>query len=73
MTETKNNGKLIAIITMCFIFAMISFVTNMGAPFGNIWGFEYPFAKAWGNLMNFAAYLFHLIEQLFQYEILVKY
>ena len=54
----KNNSKLIAIITMCFIFAMISFVTNMGAPFGNIWGFEYPFAKAWGNLMNFAAYLF---------------
>ncbi len=37
---------------------MISFVTNMGAPFGNIWGFTYPFAKAWGNLMNFAAYLF---------------
>ncbi len=58
MTQTKDNGKLIAIITMCFIFAMISFVTNMGAPFGNIWGFTYPFAKAWGNLMNFAAYLF---------------
>ena len=58
MTETNKNGKVIAIITMCFIFAMISFVTNMGAPFGNIWGFEYPFAKAWGNLMNFAAYLF---------------
>ena len=58
MENNKSNGKLIAIITMCFIFAMISFVTNMGAPFGNIWGFEYPFAKAWGNLMNFAAYLF---------------
>ncbi|MBR5686434.1 MAG: MFS transporter [Prevotella sp.] len=58
MTEQKNNGKLIAIITMCFIFAMISFVTNMGAPFGNIWGEHFPFAKAWGNLMNFAAYLF---------------
>ena len=58
MTQEKNNSKLIAIITMCFIFAMISFVTNMGAPFGNIWGFTYPFAKAWGNLMNFAAYLF---------------
>ena len=41
MSNTKNT-KLIAIITMCFIFAMISFVTNMGAPFGNIWGFEYP-------------------------------
>ena len=43
MTETNKNGKLIAIITMCFIFAMISFVTNMGAPFGNIWGFLHEF------------------------------
>ena len=58
MTQVKNNSNIIAIITMCFIFAMISFVTNMGAPFGNIWGYSYPFAKAWGNLMNFAAYLF---------------
>ena len=58
MSQVKNNSNIIAIITMCFIFAMISFVTNMGAPFGNIWGYSYPFAKAWGNLMNFAAYLF---------------
>ena len=58
MTQQKNNTQIVAIVTMCFIFAMISFVTNMGAPFGNIWGFTYPFAKAWGNLMNFAAYLF---------------
>ena len=58
MSQTEKKSNLIAVITMCFIFAMISFVTNMGAPFGNIWGFTYPFAKAWGNLMNFAAYLF---------------
>lgn len=58
MSNEKNNGRLIAIITMCFIFAMISFVTNMGAPFGNIWGEKYEFAKSWGNLMNFTAYLF---------------
>ena len=58
MENNKTNGKIIAIITMCFSFAMISFVTNMGAPFGNIWGEHFPFAKAWGNLMNFAAYLF---------------
>jgi len=58
MTQQKKNTQLVAIITMCFIFAMISFVTNMGAPFGNIWGEHFPFAKAWGNLMNFAAYLF---------------
>jgi FHS family L-fucose permease-like MFS transporter len=43
---------------MCFIFAMISFVTNMAAPFGNIWGFTYPWAGMMGNMMNFAAYLF---------------
>ena len=58
MTQTKSNSNVIAIITMCFIFAMISFVTNMGAPFGNIWGFKYDFAASWGNLMNFTAYLF---------------
>ncbi|MBO7068655.1 MAG: MFS transporter [Bacteroidaceae bacterium] len=58
MTQSKSNSNIIAIITMCFIFAMISFVTNMGAPFGNIWGFKYDFAASWGNLMNFTAYLF---------------
>jgi len=58
MTETKKNNNLVAIITMCFIFAMISFVTNMAAPFGNIWGNKYEWSKMAGNLMNFAAYLF---------------
>ena len=58
MTQENKNGNLIAIITMCFIFAMISFVTNMGAPFGNIWGFTYSWAGMMGNMMNFAAYLF---------------
>ncbi|MBR6874785.1 MAG: MFS transporter [Bacteroidales bacterium] len=43
---------------MCFIFAMISFVTNMAAPFGNIWQVKYSNAGMLGNLMNFAAYLF---------------
>ena len=58
MTETKKNTNLVAIITMCFIFAMISFVTNMAAPFGNIWGNKYEWSQMAGNLMNFAAYLF---------------
>ena len=57
-TQTRQNGNMVAIITMCFIFAMISFVTNMGAPFGNIWGFTYEWAGMMGNMMNFAAYLF---------------
>lgn len=44
-SQKRQNGNMVAIITMCFIFAMISFVTNMGAPFGNIWGFTYPWAN----------------------------
>ena len=35
MTQQKQNGKLIAIITMIFLFGMISFVTNLAAPYGN--------------------------------------
>ncbi len=58
MTQQKQNGNVIAIITMFFLFAMISFVTNMAAPFGNIWGNTYSWAGMMGNMMNFAAYLF---------------
>jgi len=55
---TKKQSNTVAIVTMCFIFAMISFVTNMAAPFGNIWKGQYSWAGMMGNLMNFAAYLF---------------
>lgn len=57
MSETNNEKNIVAIITMFFIFAMISFVTNMAAPFGNIWGMTYNWAGMAGNLMNFTAYL----------------
>ena len=55
---SKKNGNIVAIVTMCFIFAMISFVTNMAVPFGNIWKSQYEWASMMGNMMNFAAYLF---------------
>ena len=54
----KKQTNIVAIVTMCFIFAMISFVTNMAAPFGNIWKGNYSWAGMMGNMMNFAAYLF---------------
>ena len=54
----KKKVNIVAVVTMCFIFAMISFVTNMAAPFGNIWQVKYSNAGMLGNLMNFAAYLF---------------
>lgn len=58
MKNEKNNGKIVAIITMMFLFAMIAFVTNMAAPFGTIWKFQYDWSGMMGNMMNFAAYLF---------------
>ena len=63
MTQKKQSGSIVAIITMMFLFAMISFVTNLAAPIGVIWKNQPEFAGSnflgmLGNMMNFAAYLF---------------
>jgi FHS family L-fucose permease-like MFS transporter len=57
--KATNNQRLaiIPVITMFFMFAMISFVTNMAAPFGNIWKNGYEWSGMLGNMMNFLAYL----------------
>ena len=62
-TKQANSLKIITIIAMMFLYAMISFVTNLAAPVGKIWGasFDDP-AQAermgmLGNLFNFLAYL----------------
>ena len=57
--KTNNTQKLaiVPVITMFFMFAMISFVTNMAAPFGNIWKNNYEWSGMLGNMMNFLAYL----------------
>ena len=57
MEKKQTNTPWVAIVTMFFMFAMISFVTNMAAPFGNIWKSQYAWAGMWGNMMNFLAYL----------------
>ncbi|MDE6207971.1 MAG: MFS transporter [Muribaculaceae bacterium] len=43
---------------MFFLFAMISFVTNLAAPIGTIWKNQYEWSGMLGNMMNFLAYLF---------------
>ena len=61
MSTTNNSGRSIAIIAMFFLFAMISFVTNLAAPIGTIWGYQFEgnsFLGMLGNMMNFLAYLF---------------
>lgn len=61
--QTKQQGSVIAIITMMFLYAMIAFVTNLAAPIGVIWKSAFQGASAntigmLGNAMNFLAYLF---------------
>jgi len=56
--KTSSNGRMIAIIAMFFLFAMISFVTNLAAPLGTIWKNNYDWSGMLGNMMNFLAYLF---------------
>ena len=57
----KGNSSVIAIITMIFLFGMISFVTNLAAPLGNIWKMQPGIegSNTWGamgTMMNFLAY-----------------
>ncbi|MCM1163698.1 MAG: MFS transporter [Muribaculaceae bacterium] len=57
----KSNGRVVAIVAMFCIYAMISFVTNLAAPIGTIWGYKFAGNSVlgmMGNMMNFLAYLF---------------
>ena len=59
----KNKINWVAVLTMMFLFGMISFVTNLAAPIGVIWkqapGIDgSSFWGMMGNMMNFLAYLF---------------
>ena len=57
----QGGARTIAIIVMFFMFAMIAFVTNLAAPIGTIWGYQFQgnsFLGMLGNMMNFLAYLF---------------
>ena len=59
----KNKINWVAVLTMMFLFGMISFVTNLAAPIGVIWkqapGIDgSSFWGMMGNMMNFLAYAF---------------
>ena len=36
-TQAQRKTNIMAIVVMFFLFAMISFVTNLAAPLGTIW------------------------------------
>lgn len=63
MNNHTRRHNTITIVAMMFLYAMISFVTNLAAPVGKIWGESLEGASnaellgMLGNMMNFAAYL----------------
>lgn len=64
MSEQQEKGtNWVAVITMMFIYGMISFVTNLAAPMGNVWKYQPGIDGSnmlgmMGNMMNFLAYVF---------------
>ena len=61
MTQQKQNGKLIAIITMFFLFGMISFVTNLAAPMGIVLKNQFSVSNALGMLGNFGNFIAYAV------------
>ena len=60
-TNTKQKASFVPVLVMIFLFGMISFVTNLAAPIGNIWKMQPQIAGSnalgmMGNMMNFLAY-----------------
>lgn len=59
MTQEKKKGNIVAIIVMIFLFGMISFVTNLASPMGDIIKNNFDVANWVGTLgvfCNFIAY-----------------
>ena len=61
MTQEKQNGKIIAIITMIFLFGMISFVTNLAAPMGIVLKNQFDVSNALGMLGNFGNFIAYAV------------
>ena len=59
MSQQKQSGNIVAIIAMFFLFGMISFVTNLASPMGDVLKYQFGVAGWMGTLgvfCNFIAY-----------------
>jgi FHS family L-fucose permease-like MFS transporter len=60
-TKTKSNGNVVAIVAMFFLFAMISFVTNLASPMGDILKSQFSIPNWQGTLGVFANFIAYAI------------
>ena len=61
MTQQKQNGNIVAIIVMIFLFGMISFVTNLASPMGDILKFQFRVPNWMGTLGVFANFIAYAV------------
>lgn len=61
MDQKKTKGNLVAIIAMFFLFAMISFVTNLASPMGDILKNQFSIPNWQGTLGVFANFIAYAV------------
>ncbi|MDR1757072.1 MAG: MFS transporter [Culturomica sp.] len=61
MTQSKKQGNIAAIIVMIFLFGMISFVTNLASPMGEILKQQFQVANWVGTLGVFANFIAYAV------------
>lgn len=57
----KSNGNVVAIVAMFFLFAMISFVTNLASPMGDILKEQFKIPNWQGTLGVFANFIAYAV------------
>src|SRR5574344_2164693 len=71
--ETKQKSNVLAIFVMIFLFGMISFVTNLASPMGDILKNQFQVANWIGTLGVFANFIAYAIMGLPAGNMLQKY
>ena len=61
MKKEKTKGNIVAIIAMFFLFAMISFVTNLASPMGDILKSQFNIPNWQGTLGVFANFIAYAV------------
>jgi FHS family L-fucose permease-like MFS transporter len=61
MVQQKQSGNIFAIIVMMFLFGMISFVTNLASPMGDILKSQFEVANWMGTLGVFANFIAYAV------------
>ena len=61
MKTEKTKGNIVAIIAMFFLFAMISFVTNLASPMGDILKSQFNIPNWQGTLGVFANFIAYAV------------